>query len=508
MTPALNIRPSNLDRVMACPGSAHAEAVFPQEASSPAAERGKKLHSGMALVFRVGYEVAIRKLAMTEGWTPADLSDITQAYDLAKPHFTPNNKTAELLVETQLDLTLLGITEGERRLDIALLDFQTRQITLGDYKFGASEVVDPERNRQLHAYAIGLLIKYKGQFDAVNLVIIQPAAWKQDDKVREATMSVDVLRGIGTEITEAVALAKLPDQLLQADPKTCQWCRAKETCKAFKVMKDVQAASKVQAREAEVVHGGEAIMVEGSEGDDFSLPLVVISADLVTRAQDYLDEAKVFEVTDADSANEAGRRAKAARALLKLIDDQRKAVKDRWLRITQQIDAAPKPATTKLTEGENLYMKQVQAFLAEEQKRANTLNAMVRLQEVEVQKALAAAEEAQRKAERARKPETQAAAQVKAEEAQATVQQAQAKLATTMNTMTAPAVTQVAGFKSEQVTYASIPDLSKIPAAYVPLVLMVDQKKLDALVASKVLNEVTGKGWLTLEVKTEAKRTR
>lgn len=527
MTPALIIRPSNLDRVLACPGSAHAEAPYPPDAGNEHTERGIKLHSGMALVFRIGIASAMKKLAVTEGWVPEDLATIQEAYDLAVPvlgvDLSRPNDTWELLVEKQLDLTQLGITDGERRADIVLLNFATRQVTVLDWKFGASEVNDPIRNFQIKAYGIGALLEHKGKFDAVNLAIIQPAAWRQDDKVREDTLTVQQMHAEMKAIVKGVDLARKPSQELNASKKTCQFCRAKPSCSAFKDMKEAEATAKAQHREDQVVNdGGESITVTIAEGQELILPMVVISADLVRKAQGYYDEAVSFEVVDKETAEEAGRRAKNARVLIKLVDDQRKSVKEIPLKLCQDIDAAPKPATELLTKGEKHYGDQFLAFSKEERRRAQSVEDARQLQLKEFQEAQAKADEAARvaaesqaKADRARKPETQESTQAKADEAAAIAVQAQtnlaqagARLATTMSTTMAAPVSKVTGFGTKDVTRASIADLSKVPPAFVPLVLSVDQKKLDALVAAGVLNAETGKGWLTLVQDVELKRTR
>lgn len=528
MKTELIIRPSTLDRVMACPGSAHAEAPFPPDAGNEHTERGIKLHSGMALVFRIGLVNALKKLAVTEGWIPEDLATIKEAYDLALPilgvDLNQPGDTWELLVEKSLDLSQLGITDGERRADIILLNFATRQVLILDWKFGASEVNDPRQNYQIKVYGIGALLEQKkGLFDAVNLAIIQPAAWRQDDKVREDTMTIQELHAEMKAITSGVALARKPGQELNASKKTCQWCRAKPNCQAFKSMKDAEDASKVQTREDQVVNdGGEAIMVNLPEGVTMELPMVVISADLVKKAQGYYDEALDFKVVDLATAEEAGKRAKGARKLLTLIDDQRKTVKELPLKLCQDIDAAPKPATDLLKKGEAHYADESLAWFKEEHRRNQAIEAARLMQVREFQEAQAKADEAARvaaeaqaKADRARKPETQDAAQAKADEAanaaaqaQAEVQQAGMRLANTMATAPAAPAMKVSGFGTKEVTIATVPNLALIPPAYVPMILVVDQKKLDALVAAGVLNEETGKGWLVLTKDLALKRTR
>ena len=136
--------------------------------------------------------------------------------------------------------------------------------------------------------------------------------------------------------------------------------------------------------------------------------------ELGKRVADLTDLALAIQVTDAASADMVGQYSKEIRALKKAIDDNRKEVKEPWLRVTQRIARAPKACTKKLDDTHADLQRRVGSFLAEEQRKADEL---ARQEQARV-KALADAEEARLREERARKPENKEAATKAAEEAQ------------------------------------------------------------------------------------------
>ena len=112
----LNIRPSNMSRVLACPGSARAGMALGPQAETEAQGQGKKLHEGMALMLRIGPASGLNKLAADPEWTAEDIRLAGEAYKFAKDGgLFPEG--GELFVEEQLDMEFMGITEGERRVD-------------------------------------------------------------------------------------------------------------------------------------------------------------------------------------------------------------------------------------------------------------------------------------------------------------------------------------------------------------------------------------------------------
>src|SRR4051812_5556267 len=96
----LKVRPSGLERAFLCPGSVSMEAPFPW-VDSPAAERGRKLHEAMALLFQVGdkaWDTIAKNKAITD-----EESDILKACHKLGMSQWPDDPDTKVLVEKQLD---------------------------------------------------------------------------------------------------------------------------------------------------------------------------------------------------------------------------------------------------------------------------------------------------------------------------------------------------------------------------------------------------------------------
>jgi hypothetical protein len=491
----LNIRPSNLDRVMGCPGSAQAVALLGPQPDNEFTLLGKKRHDGMALMMRMGPELGATKLAQSEDWTADDITITGQAYAKAAHLLEGYN---EFFIEETLDLGFLKITEGERRVDVLGLNLATRSLLILDWKFGSSEVSDPEWNWQLLAYAAGALARWPGKIDTVELAIIQPKAWKDTEKERSCQLPAAHIRAKAIEILTGVKAAQLPNAPRTPTPKACQWCAFKEGCPE-RQGELKRAAALAKERLVERVASGTAIMVQAEEGQDLSLPLVVISEELVAKVDGLVAQAAAIKVADVATANEAGTLSQKIRSLNKDIDTNRSEVKKPWLKITKAIDEAPKACTNKLTEADNALQSQVQNFLTAEAEKARKAEELRQQQEAAAQRA----EEERQKAERSRKPENAEAHAQAAQEAQAEAtqlgQQIQAQ-------PVAPPVLKVAGFTAKPTVTLIINDLGLLPPPMVRLLLSMDEKKVKAAFEKGLLTDATVKGWGTIQRGTAAAR--
>ena len=76
-----------------------------------------------------------------------------------------------------------------------------------------SPTEDPERNFQILSYAAGALNdpRFKDQVDGVDLAMIQPRAYRPDDKFRAGTLSIAAVREAAKVIVTGVRLARSPN---------------------------------------------------------------------------------------------------------------------------------------------------------------------------------------------------------------------------------------------------------------------------------------------------------
>jgi hypothetical protein len=496
----LGIRPSAMPRIMACAGSAKAAASMGPQPDNEHTLLGRKRHDGMALMLRMGAKAGATKLAQDSGWTAEDIAITGVAYNLAV-EILANYPLLE--IEHELDLGFLGITEGERRADVLGYNDTTKTALVNDWKFGSTETDDPEINWQVLTYAAGWvaeLLKLGHEVEAVELVVIQPKAWKADDKMRSFTMPVKDVRANALKILDGVKLAKMPNAPRIPSDKACQFCAFKEQCPEKQGLLKQEKAQKTAERQ-ELVASGKGIMVLAEKGFDIQLPLVVVSEELVQQVDDMVAEAMAIKVVDAVTANQAGELSKRIRKLNKAIDDNRKEVGEPLLFYKRKVDAAPKACTNKLDQADDYLQDQVQQLLAAEAEAQRLADELAEKE----RKALEDAEASAAAAARARKPENKEAL-----EQQALLLTNEAKELALQQMATPqgpPRVTQVAGFKAAPTVSLTINDLGLVPPKFARMLLMVDEKKVKAALAAGHIKEADVEGWGSITSGTAARRS-
>ena len=509
MSAALTFRASGMGRVMACPGSAAAEAPFPFVPGGPHATRGSRLHDGMALAFRIGLNPAVAKLEplWAEGYANGaegfmdsvekDMEQIAQAHSAALAIIPPG---AVLYVEQPLDMAFLGLSSAKPDL-VWILDGQGGVI---DWKFGKGPVEDPATNPQLASYGAGVVAKFPA-LEAMNLAIIQPGTWKLDEMSREATVDKTALRELAVTIQSCVKKAKAPDAPRIPSKSACQWCKAAGVCGPAIQFKAGVAEAKQEVRKAELATVTAGTPIEVSADPPLPSVVVVVSRELVAKVDERFELAVALEVTDAASATAAGNMSKDNRALSKLVDDNRAGVKAPVLAYGKAIDDAARPVLTKLKDADDIIQGKVTAFIRKTQAEAKAAQDEADRQRRAKEEAERREQEALAKASRARTAEGKAKAEAEA------LRQAEARrVAEAEQAAAAPPPAPVAapGFKTaEQVTF-TIPDLGAVPPEWARQVLMVDERVVKALLKSGKLDEAKGKGWLVITRDTVAARTR
>lgn len=224
----LPITPSNLDRRYLCPGSATLEAAAPNE-STPAAERGIRLHTAMAEWVETGV-----CSDMERGYLDGKDADALEwIHDQVKPLLDEATANGALILsEYRLDLSGLGIEpdDPERgRVDLAIVYPGARAILI-DYKFGRGFVSHPRWNWQFRAYAAGLWQNFGGA--EVLAMKLQPHASEEDGRRQEYRFTEHELQAIAPAVRAIVAAAEAEDAPLVPGTKQCQYCAARATCPA------------------------------------------------------------------------------------------------------------------------------------------------------------------------------------------------------------------------------------------------------------------------------------
>lgn len=505
----LTFRASGMGRVMACPGSAAAEAPFPFVPGGPHATRGTRLHDGMALAFRIGLNAAMAKLETlwaegyvnkAEGFMHSVMEDLEQIAQAHAAALSIIPAGATLHIEVPLDMAFLGLDSGKPDL-VWILGNQGGVI---DWKFGKGPVEDPSTNPQLGSYGAGVFKKFP-KLEAMNLAIIQPGTWRMDEVVREATVPKDALRSLAITVQGAVKKAKAPDAPRIASQSACRYCKAAGVCPAAMEFKAGVATTKQEVRQAELAVVTAGTPIEVSADPPLPSVVVVVSRELVAKVDERYELAVALQVTDAASATAAGNMSKDNRALAKLVDENRAGVKAPVLAYGKAIDDAARPVLTKLKDSDDIIQTKVTAYIRAEQKKAIDAQAEADKQRRLKEEAERREQEALAKASRARSAEGKAKAEAEAlrqAEARRKAEEEQAAADPPPPPVSAP------GFKTaEQVTFA-IHDLGAVPPEWARQVLMVDERVVKALMKSGKLNETTGKGWLVITREKVAARTR
>jgi len=186
------LRPSSHDQAILCQGSVLAQEGYPWS-TNEAAERGKRLHDATALILQTG-EKGIIAAKCNEAILDDDFAQVEECIKHAK-ELMPDDPDVITLVEVRMDLAWLGLKGG--KADLVYISPKFNAAVVIDWKFGTGPVPDPEENRQMLDYGLGTRAiafgKYGLTLESVEVYIIQPASWKEDDRLRDHTYSAGEL---------------------------------------------------------------------------------------------------------------------------------------------------------------------------------------------------------------------------------------------------------------------------------------------------------------------------
>ena len=220
-------RPSNLEKLLACPASASREAAF-DDPGSPAAQEGTAAHAFAASALAARCDAAEYIGQVFDGVTcTPEMADAIQVY-IDHVRTLSANYTRTHLIETEVKLDPLMLRKGT--VDCAVLDGNTIHVI--DFKYGIGVPVSPEGNPQLRAYAQGLIDKWEPMIEGdvlVQLHIVQPRITRSP-KIWEDDWR-DLMK-FEQEVRAAIKKAKSPAAPYGPGPH-CRFCLVRKDCEAL-----------------------------------------------------------------------------------------------------------------------------------------------------------------------------------------------------------------------------------------------------------------------------------
>ena len=417
MTTKVKVSPSKLHLISQCPGAALRCTPLPF-VENIYASRGKDLHERIELLIQVGYDSFEE---ITANLDAKDRAAIQTCWDIYQSEILPRGPHI-IFTEKKLDLSDLGFPNGGTP-DLAVYDIDSGTLVVVDWKFGHGLVPDPQENKQLHAYALGLAKckELKGKpINRVYLAIVQPAN-HLDESYRDAMIEWPEFVTCEKDIKKWVADSLVPNPRINPGP----WCKS-NFCKAGKQGKCPEFSkwandgmiAKEEKKQAEVesaVLGFNPITVEGPTP---AFPLVVLSEEAVARASDLQTRAFALKVTNQETADEAGRLLAEATKFETQVDKMRITVKRPVLDLEEAIDTAAKGALNPLRCAKGELKKSLDDWLREESKRRAAVAAEIEKKRRDDEDRKRIADEAARKAQEKLDNATTEAAKKKALAAQ------------------------------------------------------------------------------------------
>jgi hypothetical protein len=211
-------------------------------------------------------------------------------------------------IEEKLNLEVVDMKTG--KVDLAYFDAESQSLCVVDHKFGKGPVPDPTDNKQLQAYSLALVESLKKQgFEVLQayLVISQPCGTVRQS-YKDALFPAQVFPAWRNEIKDALKACQAKDP--PATPGVhCKrsFCEAGKhgACPEFKAYSDGKSVEREELSTrtaAFAVSGLSPVIVEGPT---LSFPIIVISDEAITRAEDFRLKAQ-DPVVDQHSANTMG----------------------------------------------------------------------------------------------------------------------------------------------------------------------------------------------------------
>lgn len=233
---------STCERWWNCPGSVRLVEACPPQKESPYAAEGTAAHELGEICLRDGSDAAshIGEFAKNGYEFTDEMAEAVQMYldvirfDMA----TYDLKIEDIKIEHRFHLS--HIDEMAYGTNDCNLPVFLDKVVVYDYKHGQGVAVDAEENKQLLYYALGAV--ELGEYDTIEVVIVQPRAIHKDGPIRRWTITADDLHIFANELRERIKLTKKP----KAEVKAGVWCKktfcpAMATCPAIRKTVETEA---------------------------------------------------------------------------------------------------------------------------------------------------------------------------------------------------------------------------------------------------------------------------
>lgn len=234
--------PSQIARIIACPGSVRECAKAPPQPAGPHAAEGTLAHAWAEHFLRKQVEDARDYVGLTidgeaaprgsSAGLSADMAGNVLMYVRAvqKSAALPG---AELYVERRFNLAHVE-PEMWGTADAVVLHTAARTLDVFDLKYGAGVYVAATNNVQLKCYALGALAEFKSaRVHTVRAHIVQPRKPGNDGAMRSVEYASFELAEFSDDLRGHIAASKAPDAPLNPG-HACHFCNAKPVCPALR----------------------------------------------------------------------------------------------------------------------------------------------------------------------------------------------------------------------------------------------------------------------------------
>jgi uncharacterized protein DUF2800 len=224
---------SSCERWWNCPGSVRLAASMPPQPVSSYAKDGTKAHAVAEFALRKNVD-AFKASEMYDKDDGVDVGISMEMVEAVQVYldvidediFKYKMKKSDLEIEKQFVLS--HIHPNARGTNDANLGVFLDRLIVYDFKYGKGVAVEAEENKQGMYYALGAL--QGGDYDTIEIVIVQPRAIHRDGPVRRWTISKSDLLVFGRELKGKIIATEDVDARL-----TCgDWCQ-KYFCPALAV---------------------------------------------------------------------------------------------------------------------------------------------------------------------------------------------------------------------------------------------------------------------------------
>lgn len=220
---------SRAERIFNCTGSTQAEKAEDErlgkdsDPKSADAASGTRIHSVLDGSADESTLVTDEKIVKNEC--------IELAYEVLAEQFGDGNMDGHMdgLQHFKEDRIWYKDEQGKELIsgqyDWLVLDPQTKQAVLIDYKTGRGEQEFAGTNMQLRWLAVLVWKVFAGQIEEIVTVLIQPLAEDKEDKVTKCKYTVPTLQMSEKEMLDKLKAAEIPNAPRRAG-KWCQYCKA------------------------------------------------------------------------------------------------------------------------------------------------------------------------------------------------------------------------------------------------------------------------------------------